>query len=753
MFSVSRLMLIILLNEVYARNIRDTEVILLPIWDSKGAPEIPLTFKAFGQLIQLNLRRNDNIASPQFQVWKHNAKGITEELSQLNAPDPCYYLHENRVGSAAISFCQRGLHGLVFLENVTLEITPLRNSLASSPLLVDDRYAKEEVDLSLGEPHVVKRSPPRPPVDLDVEETRRPRRRIRDYTKGKLTLELAVFFDEAAYRLFSPFLDEDDGKIRDMLLAYVNGIQALYHHPSLGVAIDVSLIRLDIIQRQPLDLPHFGGERGSLLDSFCNYANARNPPEDAHSRHWDMGLYVTGLDLYAVENGRRNGATMGLATVGGLCIPRYSCVIAELGVTDQLGKPYPSAGFTSVYIAAHEIGHNLGMPHDSSGNACPRDGYIMSPSRGVRGETVWSDCSREVAKTLSRTKICLSDRPEESRNTSDALAHDHSRYRDLPGREWTAKRQCELLLRDKDADVVTLYQACQSLQCETPHRSGYYFAGPALDGTRCASGRECRGGECVPVPAEPPRPELSDKQKGSWSEWKEGSCSSGCLQKSKGARIRRRFCENRDHRTARDCQGLYYDVLLCKDEKLCKKKRRTIDEFATLKCGLFGERLSKLDGTAKGLQAAHETDRPWMACAVFCRRKDIAAYYAPRVELNDLGLDPYFPDGTWCHTEEGQDYFCRQHHCLPENFRFGKKLPRVYRYEDEHDELGPQNAQNRLGVADQFNNRYLTSGPDGLPLLTSVSRGVPSPLDEDGWIDKDYVELPPSVSGLPYPVD
>lgn len=243
-----------------------------------------------------------------------------------------------------------------------MEITPLRNGLA--PLLVDDRYVKDEVDLPLGKPHVVKRSSPPPPPPRPVEpdlETER-ENRIGD-TEGKLTLELAVFFDEAAYRLFSPFLDEDDGRIRDMLLAYVNGIQALYHHPSLGVPIDISLIRLDIIQRQPFDLPHFGGERGSLLDSFCTYANARNPPEDAPSsspspsRHWDMGLYVTGLDLYAIENGRRNGATMGLATVGGLCIPRYSCVIAELGVTDQFGKPYPSAGFTSVYIAAHEIGH------------------------------------------------------------------------------------------------------------------------------------------------------------------------------------------------------------------------------------------------------------------------------------------------------------------------------------------------------------------------------------------------------------
>lgn len=62
-------------------------------------------------MIQLSLRRNDKIVSSDFQVWKHNARGVTEELSQLNALDPCYYLHEDHIGSAAISFCQG--HGLV----------------------------------------------------------------------------------------------------------------------------------------------------------------------------------------------------------------------------------------------------------------------------------------------------------------------------------------------------------------------------------------------------------------------------------------------------------------------------------------------------------------------------------------------------------------------------------------------------------------------------------------------------------------
>jgi hypothetical protein len=52
-----------------------------------------------------------------------------------------------------------------------------------------------------------------------------------------------------------------------------------------------------------------------------------------------------------------NNKISGLATVGGVCTPQYSCVIAELGTVNSFGKPYPSAGFTSVFVSAHEIGH------------------------------------------------------------------------------------------------------------------------------------------------------------------------------------------------------------------------------------------------------------------------------------------------------------------------------------------------------------------------------------------------------------
>ena len=47
----------------------------------------------------------------------------------------------------------------------------------------------------------------------------------------------------------------------------------------------------------------------------------------------------------------------------------------------------------------------LGMSHDGkrSGkgkNSCPKQGFIMSPSRGTKGETLWSSCSANVIRNL-----------------------------------------------------------------------------------------------------------------------------------------------------------------------------------------------------------------------------------------------------------------------------------------------------------------------------------------------------------------
>ncbi|KAL0279016.1 UNVERIFIED_CONTAM: hypothetical protein PYX00_000661 [Menopon gallinae] len=709
-------------NDIFnADEVRDYEIIYL---NGRNEATTPVLYEltAFGKKINLRLRQNNHLTAPDFSVAVTD--GNSTRVLSGSGYDNCYYLHRDEETTAAVNLCQsHQMEGLVFLPNETLEIFPFR-----SPAL--KFHAGERL------PHIIRKANHKlnpftdDGINLNLNYDSDIYRKKRETRKNaRMTIEAALFLDEPAYRIFAPFFDYNDEKLRDMLLAYINGVQALFHHPSLGKSIDIVLVKIEIFKKQPSDLPHFEGERNQLLDSFCLYNEKHNPRGDENPRHWDMGLYVSGLNFFASENGRRSDATMGLATVNGVCTEKYNCIIAEFGTTNVFGKPYPSAGFTSVYILAHEMGHNIGMHHDSTGNNCPKEGYIMSPSRGTNGETVWSSCSANVVSTMTSTK-CLDDSPH-----SPVKNFDHMKYDNNPGQIWRAKKQCELLIRDHDAELFNpdrLEDICENLQCKTPHRSGFYFAGPALQGTDCGTNKWCQGGKCVR------KEEKAVKVvKGGWSNWTPvGECSSGCIKKSRGYQPRRRTCtEPKPVNTDEGCEGPSYDVQICKDDKICsKKKRKTVTEYATEKCREFSKILPDLDPKANGLQAMHESARLWMACAVFCKRKDADMYYTPRIELNDLGTDPYFPDGTWCHNDGLTNYYCLQHHCLPENFKYVKGS-------FQEDVAFSQNAAPKTTKPSNELLHYLGLDLNGKPLLTTLMPSQANPTFEDDWTDKDYLEV------------
>ncbi|CAK1544623.1 unnamed protein product [Leptosia nina] len=685
--------------------LRDVQIVYLPklvpreaLSSSESVQEdVPFSysFNAFGRNFDLQLVPNRRLVSPQFRVWSDN--GEEESLSDVDAT--CHFLHAGVDAVAAFSACRdHALHGLIVTDNSTYEVRPLARGGGRAGA----KHGRTA--------HMIRRAAPPPLTHDDDRPLRRSPRRPRVHpakpAPSSYTIEVALFLDQSAYKIFHPYLNHNEADLRDMLLAYINGVQALYHHPSLGTRIQLSLVRLTLLRSQPQGLPPHA-ERGRLLDSFCAYQRSLNVEDDDDPQHWDMALLLSGLDFYSEEGGRRNGVTMGLAPVGGVCLPAHACVVSEFGTTDTLGRPYPSAGFTSVYILAHEIGHNLGMHHDGSGNSCARDGFIMSPSRGTNGEATWSHCSARVAADL-QWATCLFD-GDDDLDTPNEL--QHNRFGGYPGTSWGAKKQCEVLLRDKDAAPVDV------------------------------GSNWCDGGACIAVdPSYQPMTEAPSHghDTNTWSAWTSGECRSGCTQRGRGARERRRSCP-----ASATCTGAAYDVALCDDNKVCgKKKRVSANELAARKCTEYATKMPTLDPHGGGLQAPHDPTRMWMGCAIFCRRASGGGFYAPRVELNDAGLDPYFPDGTWCHHDGSTNYYCLQHHCLPENFKMTAQY-HIWELPSE-DVGGPFNARARSVEDDDYLaalRTYLTVDEKGAPYARAAFPPQVPEEPEDNWEVVDYVDI------------
>lgn len=251
---------------------------------------------------------------------------------------------------------------------------------------------------------------------------------VKDRPPSHLTIETAVFVDKDLYKHMQQNFPEDtQGEVTRIVLAMINAVQLLYQDPSLGHRVDFVLKRLEVLEADPPSLirPY---DIDRFLTNFCKWQKTENPASDADPLHWDHALILTGLDLYVVhQSGKISNQVVGLAPVAGMCTRSSSCTVNE------------GRHFESVFVVAHEIGHNLGMRHDGpqAENNCDPTSHIMSPTLGS-GKITWSPCSKKYLDLFLETNQakCLFDKAKSDRWL------DHNGDGRLPGERFDADRQC-----------------------------------------------------------------------------------------------------------------------------------------------------------------------------------------------------------------------------------------------------------------------------------------------------------------------
>jgi uncharacterized repeat protein (TIGR01451 family) len=134
-----------------------------------------------------------------------------------------------------------------------------------------------------------------------------------------------------------------------------------------------------------------------LLDELAVYRNGE-PNQNVHG----LTHLWTGKD---VENGSGGNSTVGIAFTGALCRRQFGA-----GLSEGNG----SAGFDSL-IAAHEIGHNFGAPHDAvPGSACENAPNTFLMAASLNGSNQFSQCSKdEMADDIAFAEIqgCIAPLP------------------------------------------------------------------------------------------------------------------------------------------------------------------------------------------------------------------------------------------------------------------------------------------------------------------------------------------------------
>uniref|UniRef100_UPI00398E889F A disintegrin and metalloproteinase with thrombospondin motifs 8-like n=1 Tax=Pristiophorus japonicus TaxID=55135 RepID=UPI00398E889F len=607
----------------------------------RGAPELQAGLQlyqlgAFGRVFILRLVPDSSFLAPAFRVQRVG-RGRADPAQGDPDLRKCFYSGEvlSSPGSmVAVSLCQ-GIRGAFYSDGEEYLIEPVSpGDNPTRPHLIRRRVEQKAGQGGAARcPHSGQGAAnfleARSEIPRGVDNNSGPgpvrQPRAKRFVSEARYIETMLVADQTMLRFHGAGLQH-------YLLTLLAVVSRLYKDPSIRNLVNVVVVKVLLVEGEG-EGPAVSTNAGLTLRNFCNWQLDYNQPSDRHPEHFDTAVLFTRQDIC----GHQNCDTLGVADTGTMCDRSRSCAVIE------------DDGLQAAYTTAHELGHELSMPHDDS-KTCDKlfgqigKNHVMAPLFiRLNRSLPWSPCSAfHITEFFDNGHgDCLLDAPAKSVPLPT----------ELPGQAYDLDAQCQQIFGEEyrhcpntsDSDV------CSQLWCRIENEPMCHTKNGSLqwgDGTPCGQNRICVDGACIDTD-EVTSIKTVQGSWGSWSPW--GECSRTC-----GGGVQFSFRECNDpvpQNGGKYCEGQRTRHHSCNTQECPNNKGKSFREEQCEKYNSWNYK--DVVGNAIKWIPKYSGVSPRDRCKLFCRARGGSEFKV---------FEPKVIDGTPCGPDTTS--ICVQGQCV-----------------------------------------------------------------------------------------
>ncbi|XP_036591913.1 disintegrin and metalloproteinase domain-containing protein 12 [Trichosurus vulpecula] len=334
----------------------------------------------------IRLERNEGLLADNFTTTHYRGDGTDVSLEQ-NYTGHCYY-HGHVQGHpdsmVSLSTCS-GLRGFILLGSQAYILEPLKDTAGQHKFQPAETL--QTAWGACGQQHLNISG-------RTMDGVQRPshtftRRCKRETLKTTKYVELVIVADNREFQRQG----KDVEKVKQRLIEIANHVDKFYR------PLNIRIVLVGVEVWNDIDKCSISQDPFTSLHEFLDWRKMKLLPRKPH----DNAQLVSGVYF--------QGTTIGMAPIMSMCTAEQSGGV----VMDHSDSPLGAA-----VTLAHELGHNLGMNHDTLERGChcqamtDKGGCIMNPSTGYPFPVMFSSCSkRDLETSLEKGMgMCLFNLPD-----------------------------------------------------------------------------------------------------------------------------------------------------------------------------------------------------------------------------------------------------------------------------------------------------------------------------------------------------